>query len=73
MFIIISSVCKNGPPVKGQLYPPFLPLKPLPEKFCGLTKILHSRTLHGVFFFIYHKVIKAVSVGSVARSLNILN
>ena len=59
LFFIISSACKNGQPQKGQLWPPFLPLKPLPEKFCALTKILHSKTLHGVFFFIFHKVTKA--------------
>lgn len=69
MFSVISSACKNGQPQKGQLWPPFLPLKPLPEKFCGLTKILHSNTLHGVLFFVYHKVIKAVCY--VTTSLNL--
>ena len=50
------SLCKNGAPQSGTLWPPFRPLKPLPEKFHGLMHILHSRKLHGVLFFIFHKV-----------------
>ncbi|XP_078377169.1 E3 ubiquitin-protein ligase ubr3-like isoform X1 [Oculina patagonica] len=53
--------CKNGHSQKGQVWPPFLPLKPLPEKFGGLTKILQSKTLHGIFFFIFHKAIEDIN------------
>ncbi|KAJ7375331.1 E3 ubiquitin-protein ligase ubr3 [Desmophyllum pertusum] len=52
---------KNGQPQKGQLWPPFLSLKPITKKFCGLTKILHSKILHGVFFFIFHKAVEDIN------------
>ncbi|XP_015779823.1 PREDICTED: E3 ubiquitin-protein ligase UBR3-like [Acropora digitifera] len=53
-----TRLCKNGAPQSGTLWPPFRPLKPLPEKFHGLMHILHSRKLHGVLFFIFHKAVE---------------
>ncbi|XP_058960015.2 E3 ubiquitin-protein ligase ubr3 [Pocillopora verrucosa] len=50
-----ASACKNDQSQKGGLWFPFQPLKPLSEKFRGLLKILLSKTLHGVLFFIFHK------------------
>ena len=58
---IYSSACKNDQSQKGGLWFPFQPLKPLSEKFRGLLKILLSKTLHGVLFFIFHKVNSNVS------------
>jgi len=53
-----TRLCKNGAPQSGTLWPPFRTLKPLPEKFHGLMHILHSRKLHGVLFFIFHKAVE---------------
>ena len=57
--IFFYSACKNGPPANGPLWPPFLPLKLLCEKFSRLTQFLHSKMLHGILFFIFHKVINS--------------
>ncbi|XP_068671556.1 E3 ubiquitin-protein ligase ubr3-like isoform X2 [Montipora foliosa] len=53
-----ASLCKNGPSQSGALWPPFLPLKPLQEKYSGLLQILQSKKLHGVLFFIFHKAVE---------------
>ena len=63
---IYSSACKNDQSQKGALWFPFQPLKPLSEKFRGLLKILLSKTLHGVLFFIFHKVIQMYHFSAVA-------
>ena len=39
----------------GSSWPPFQPLKPL-GKYSGLSRILCSKTLHAILFFIFHKV-----------------
>ena len=63
---IYSSACKNDQSQKGAMWFPFQPLKPLSEKFRGLLKILLSKTLHGVLFFIFHKVIQIYHFSAVA-------